>query len=73
MPDGAPQNVTLVVYDVAGARVRPSWSTGGRTPGLHSVVWDGRDSNGNTVGTGVYFYRMRQAGVTETKKMILLK
>jgi hypothetical protein len=72
VPDGAPENVAIVVYDVAGARIRTLVDRR-VAPGRHTVVWDGRDHNGSTVGTGVYFYRMQQAGFTETKKMLLLK
>jgi hypothetical protein len=72
VPDGAPQRVAVVVYDVSGARVRTLVDRQ-VPPGRHTVVWEGRDSNGNTVGTGVYFYRMQLKGFTETKKMLLLK
>jgi hypothetical protein len=36
-------------------------------------MWDGRDSRGNQVGSGVYFYRLRTDQATLTKKMVLLK
>jgi len=72
VPEGGSQHVALVVYDVSGARVRTLVDRS-ITPGRHTVVWDGRDSDNNTVGTGVYFYRMQLKGFTETKKMLLLK
>jgi len=64
--------VTLAVYDVAGARVR-TLIDGTRTAGRHGEVWDGRDSNGQLVGSGVYFYRLRTDDAALTKKMVLLK
>jgi len=36
-------------------------------------VWDGRDSQGNPVSSGVYFYRLTVGDKTLTKKMILVK
>jgi len=38
------------------------------------TTWDGHDSNGSQVHTGVYFYRMTAPGYTsQAKKMLLLK
>jgi len=39
----------------------------------HSVIWDGKDDNGVSVSSGVYFYKMDAAKYTSTKKMILMK
>ncbi|NQV18638.1 MAG: T9SS type A sorting domain-containing protein, partial [Armatimonadetes bacterium] len=39
----------------------------------HSVVWDGKDTNGVNVSSGVYFYKMDAGKYTSTKKMILMK
>ncbi len=72
VPQGATQHVSLVVYDVTGARVR-TLIEGTRAPGLYDTMWDGRDMRGNPVGSGVYFYRFRSDQATLTKKMILLK
>jgi len=41
--------------------------------GSHSVVWEGRDHDGNHCGTGVYFYRMTAGNTHQTKKMMLMK
>jgi hypothetical protein len=41
--------------------------------GSHSVIWDGRDSAGNAVASGIYFYKMSAGGYISTRKMILLK
>jgi hypothetical protein len=72
VPVGEPQSVTLRVYDVTGAlvsvvvdRVLPS--------GRYTFEWDGRDVQGNPVGSGVYFYRMEQGGFVATRKMVLLQ
>lgn len=64
---------TLVVYDVLGQQVQILMN--GIVPaGTHSVQWDGRDSRGTPVGSGVYFYRLA-AGLnhSSTKKMIVMR
>lgn len=41
--------------------------------GEHQIHWDGKDSNGRSTATGVYFYRVTSGDFSETKKMILLE
>jgi hypothetical protein len=42
-------------------------------PGRHTIDWDSRDSNGGSVASGVYFYRVRFGSETVTKKMVRLR
>ncbi|UCH85710.1 MAG: VCBS repeat-containing protein, partial [Candidatus Latescibacterota bacterium] len=72
VPVNSDGRVSLVIYDVTGARVR-TLENGTKMPGRHIAVWNGRNDHGNPVGSGVYFYRMTQKGFTDTKKMLLLK
>jgi hypothetical protein len=72
VPQSTSQHVTLVIYDVRGARVR-TLVNDDRPPGRHAELWNGRDDRGNPVGSGVYFYRLEQNGFTATRKMVLLK
>lgn len=64
--------VTIEVFNIKGQKmktlVRDSY-----TPGHHSVVWNGTDNNGNSVSSGVYFYRMNTPNHISTQKMLLLK
>ncbi|MBP2681212.1 MAG: Por secretion system C-terminal sorting protein, partial [Candidatus Krumholzibacteriota bacterium] len=72
VPRGRPQPVTLRVYDITGARVRTLVDE--ILPmGRHAREWDGRDDRGNLVGSGVYFYQLRTAGLVATRKTVLLK
>jgi hypothetical protein len=64
--------VHLAVYNVAGRLVR-TLVDGEVGPGYHSAVWDGRDNNGVSVGSGVYFCRMSADGFDGSIKMVLLK
>jgi hypothetical protein len=43
------------------------------TTGTHNIVWKGTDSNGNSVTSGIYFYRLQAGTYTKTRKMILMK
>jgi hypothetical protein len=72
VPPGDPQPTTLVVYDVAGARVRTLVNEVLRT-GRYEVTWEGRDNRGSRVSTGLYFYQLRGRGFVSTRKMLLLK
>jgi flagellar hook assembly protein FlgD len=63
----------LKVYDVGGRAVRTLLEDE-RAPGVvHRVAWDGRNDAGESVSSGVYFYRLVTNDFTQTKKMVLLK
>ncbi|HKW14780.1 MAG TPA: C25 family cysteine peptidase [Candidatus Krumholzibacteria bacterium] len=70
--EGARGNVTLAVFDVTGARVRTLVDEPAK-PGAHAITWDGRNNHGDTVGSGIYFYRLTTPARTLTRKMVLLK
>jgi hypothetical protein len=69
-----PENdrVKLSVYNVEGKLIRMLIDEVMRD-GYNDVIWDGRDSSGNPVGSGIYFFRLRAGGHALTKKMLLLK
>ena len=69
---GAPGNVSLRIYDAAGRLVRVL-AEGARAAGNYAELWDGRDSNGRAVASGIYFYRLTAGAFTETRKMALLR
>ncbi len=69
---GSPQSVSLVIYNLAGQRVRTyHWHELG--PGEHSIYWDGCDDLGREVGSGMYLYYLTTPEHTRARKMILLR
>jgi hypothetical protein len=64
--------VSLVIYDVRGARVR-TLVDGEKASGRYAVDWDGRNDSGAPVSSGVYFYRMTSDRFADTRKMLLIK
>lgn len=43
------------------------------TAGYKETGWDGKDSKGRAVGSGIYFYRIWTEKFTDVRKMVLLK
>ena len=69
-----PEQTTLflAVYDVRGARVR-DLVDGTKPAGTHDAVWDGRNTSGDVVASGIYYCRMRAGTVIRTRKLVFLK
>jgi flagellar hook assembly protein FlgD len=72
IPADASDHVTLKVYDMRGAVVNTLVDRV-ESPGLHSVVWYGRDQTGTLVSSGVYFYRLKAGNFIQSNKMILMR
>lgn len=65
--------VTLTIHDAGGRLVR-TLVAGSQNDGAHDVTWNGRNSLGATVGSGVYFVRLAVEGAPpQTQKIVLLK
>ncbi len=62
----------LVIYNMAGQVVRGLVSRS-LPPGMHSVVWDGRDGSGRPVSSGTYISRLKMEGKVESRRMTLVK
>jgi flagellar hook assembly protein FlgD len=61
------------MYDVLGRQIRVLFDDV-VTPGEQSLQWDGKDSKGISVSSGVYFYQLKSNNdFISTKKMILVK
>lgn len=64
--------VAIDVYSITGQKVR-SYAQRFMAVGKHSVRWDGRDDNGNTVSSGLYLTHVSVGGVTASARMMLIK
>ncbi|NOZ73944.1 MAG: T9SS type A sorting domain-containing protein, partial [FCB group bacterium] len=69
-----PENslVTLVVYNLLGREVIKLVNEN-QTAGYKTIRWDGRDTYGRNVSTGMYFYAIRAGEYSAIRKMVLLK
>jgi hypothetical protein len=65
-------DVSLKVFDVRGRRVRVL-EDAPLAAGRYNYAWDGRDSHGRRVASGIYFYRLVAGENTATRKMTLIR
>jgi hypothetical protein len=65
-------HVSITVYDVSGREVRVLVDEE-REAGPHSLVWDGRNNDGEDLASGVYFVRYRAGTESFWKKAALLR
>ena len=79
IPYQLPQNanVTIWIYNANGQLVR-TLSVGNRSIGAYvtkesAAYWDGKDSLGENVASGVYFYQLQAGEFRATRKMIIMK
>ena len=69
--------VTLYIYDVSGRVVR-TLDVGPRKAGLYighgsAAYWDGRDTAGQAIASGVYFCTIQAGKFSATRKMLMIK
>jgi hypothetical protein len=64
--------VRLRVFDVTGRLVRVLLD-GPAEAGRHAVRWNGRDSGGQAVASGVYFYRFDAGDFHATRRVVRLR
>ena len=62
----------LVIYNMAGQKIRTLISEQ-KSAGSHSILWDGRDDNGNQVSSGIYIYHLKSGEFVKSNKMMLMK
>ena len=64
--------VNLAIYNQKGQLVRELINE--KMPaGNHQLVWNGTDAKGQTVSSGIYYYRMKSGKYSSTRKMIMMK
>jgi hypothetical protein len=65
-------DVRVTVFNVLGQHVNDLVDEY-QEAGSYEVVWNGKDNNGASVASGIYFYRIKTTEFSDTKKMLLLK
>jgi Peptidase family C25/Propeptide_C25/FlgD Ig-like domain/Peptidase family C25, C terminal ig-like domain len=68
----APGELQLKVFDATGRLVR-TLIDGTVASGPHMTSWDGTNDRGQSVGSGIYFYRLDTENETRTRQMILAR
>lgn len=66
------QLINLSVYDLSG-RLVATLVDGPEEAGSHTVRWDGRDSSGNQVGSGIYFYQLTTGDYSACRRLAVLR
>jgi len=69
--------VAINIYNAKGQLIR-TIALGNKNAGVYitkdrAAYWDGRDSFGEKVASGVYFYTLQAGGFRATRKMLILK
>jgi len=65
-------NVTLTIYNAKGQLVNVLVNEH-KNNGNYQMVWNGKDSSGNSVASGLYFTRLVSGGKSISKKLLLMK
>jgi hypothetical protein len=64
--------VQIIIYTITGQEIRILIDDDLQA-GTHTIVWDGKDRKGITVGSGLYYYRLVAKDQTRSRKMLLIK
>lgn len=65
-------HVRVTVYNIAGQEVR-TLHNGEQPAGQYEITWNGTDSLGTEVASGIYLYRVMAGDFSETRKMVLIR
>ena len=67
------KQISLIVYNQLGQKVVTLIDNKKQNSGTYEVVWNGTNSNGKQVASGVYFYMLKYGNYSQTKKVTFLK
>lgn len=66
------RDVTIHIYNARGQIIR-SFYQGTQPANSYQIAWDGTDTNGNALGTGVYHIRLLAGKDSFQRKAVLIK
>lgn len=64
--------ITVDIYNLKGQKVKSFYSGMGKK-GRQVLSWDAKDNNGQTVASGIYFYRLNTPEGSKVQKMMVMK
>ncbi|MBI5806109.1 T9SS type A sorting domain-containing protein [candidate division TA06 bacterium] len=64
--------VQTKIYNVSGQLVRVL-EAGPKPAGYHAVRWDGRDDQGQNLGSGIYFCKLQTEGLSATQRLTVIR
>jgi len=67
-----PAPVRIDIYNLKGQIIRTLVNEI-KTSGHYTIIWNGKDQNGNGVASGVYHYRMQAGKYKSIRRMLLMK
>lgn len=70
LPESA--SVKIVIHDIKGRMIN-NLSINNQPAGWHEYIWDGTDSNGQSIGTGVYLCTIQAGELIKKQKITFLK
>jgi len=65
-------HVTIEVFNLIGQHLRTLVDEE-KSPGIYHATWNGKDDQSQSVGSGIYIYRITTKKFTEIKKMVLVQ
>lgn len=70
-------SVQIAIFDVSGELVRRLdlgyQQVGYYTNRTRAAYWDGRNDNGESVASGIYFYHLSAEDYSATRRLVILK
>jgi hypothetical protein len=65
-------HVSLIIYDAAGRMINTLVNENAG-PGVYDVTWDRTANNGGKVPPGVYFIKLKQSGMSNVQKLMVVR
>ena len=67
-----PSDVQISIYSQTGELIR-DFNLGHQAHGEKTLYWDGKNRDGETVASGIYFYQFKAGDTESIRKMWLMK
>ena len=67
-----PTTITVAIYDLLGRQVYILFD-GTQSAGFHKAVWNGRNTHGREVASGIYLLTVRSEEIFDVRRLIFVK